>query len=137
MEDENSPEPLAKGSGSPTSLVRQLSLRCEPPAVKSAPNNECPIRAMPKASEQHREQEIAVCLSFPMPTATQWDIQVVAQPGTQADVPPAPEILDGFGKIRLPEIDHKMETKQLRASACNAAVPAEITINLPRKSVHP
>ena len=51
-------------------------------------------------------------------------------------MPAAPEILNAIGKIGLAEVHHEVKTEELGASACNVAVAAEVSINLPGKGVH-
>src|SRR5207245_238098 len=48
-----------------------------------------------------------------------------------------PEVLQTLCQVRLAKVDHEMETHELRAAAGDTAVAAEITINLPGKSVGP
>src|SRR5690348_17410396 len=97
--------------------------------------NECPIRAMPESCKNHGNHEVLTGLPFAARAASQGDIQVVAQPGTQTDVPPSPEILKAVRKKWLAKIDHKMEAQQLSAASRDVAVTAEVPVNLPSKRI--
>ena len=50
-------------------------------------------------------------------------------------MPAAPEVLHAMGKERLAEINHKVKAEQLRATARDVAVAAEVSVNLPGKPV--
>ena len=50
-------------------------------AVHGAPDHEIPGRAVPKAAEQHRDEEIAVTLELAVPVAAERDVEIVPQPG--------------------------------------------------------
>ena len=51
-------------------------------------------------------------------------------------MPTVPEFLEAASKVRLAEVDHEMEAKQLSAAAGEVAVTAEIAVDLPGESVH-
>jgi hypothetical protein len=55
---------------------------------------------MPQAAQQHRQQQIAIGLEFPVTIAAEWDIQIIAKPGTQTDVPTPPEVSIASSRIR-------------------------------------
>src|SRR5437899_11868923 len=82
------------------------------------------------------DHEVGIRASAAQSTAAQRYVEVVAQPGTQANMPAPPEILQALGEIRLTEIDHEMKAKHLGAAPCYAAVATEVPVNLPRKCVH-
>src|ERR1022692_2847642 len=90
---------------------------------------------MPQAAQQHRQQQIAIGIKFPVTIAAERDIEIIAKPGTQTDVPTPPEILNAISQIRLAEIHNEMKSHQLGTPARDAAVPAEIAINLPSEGV--
>ncbi len=51
-------------------------------------------------------------------------------------MPAPPEILQATGKVGLTEVEHEVETEQLRASPGDVAVAAEIAVDLPAESVN-
>jgi len=73
--------------------------------------------------------------SIPTGTAAQGNVQVIAEPGTQANVPAPPKVLQPPGQKRLPEVDHEMKAQQLCAATCDIAVAAKVSIYLPSKRI--
>src|SRR5436309_16076605 len=114
-------------------LSCEQALNRQSRSVNAAPDNEGPVRSVPKPPEPHREHQVDVGPDFSQAIAAERDVKVIAQPGAQADVPPAPEILKAFCQIRLSKIDHEVETEKLRATAGNAAVTAKVSVYLPRE----
>src|SRR4051812_44475608 len=103
--------------------------------MNRAPDDEGPVRAVPEAANHHRQQEVAVCLALTVPVAAKRDVEIVAQPGAQADVPAAPEVLQARRQVRLAEIDHEVEAEELGAAAGDVAVAAEVAVDLPGERV--
>src|SRR5262249_23112037 len=100
--------------------------------VKRAPDDVRPIGPMPEPAEQHGDDEIAIAvLSIP----AERDIEIVAQPRAQADVPPMPEIAQTRGEIRLSEIHGEVKAEHLGAAARDVAVAREIPVDLPREGI--
>ena len=49
-------------------------------------------------------------------------------------MPAPPEVLHALRKVGLAEIHHEVKAKKLRAAAGDAAVAAEVSVNLPSES---
>src|SRR5712691_9732423 len=94
-----------------------------------------PICAMPKTGENHCDEEITRGFPLANSASAERNVQVIAEPGAQADVPAAPEILKTIGEEGLPEINHKMEAQQLGATSRDIAITAEVSVNLPGKRI--
>ena len=60
--------------------------------MEGAPEHEGPGRPVPQPAEQHREQEVHVGARLPPAVSAERDVEVVAQPGREADVPALPEL---------------------------------------------
>src|SRR5260370_11929235 len=118
-------------------LTREKALNSKADTVDAYPDDESPIGAMPQAAKKHGQHQIDVGAHLAEAIAAQADVKVVAKPSTEADVPAAPEVLQTLCKVRLAKVNHEMETHELGAAAGDAAVAAEITVNLPGKSVGP
>src|SRR5665213_2766115 len=103
--------------------------------MNSSPGYKGPVGSMPQTSQQHSGHQVQVCFRFSLPVSTKGDIKVIAQPGAETDVPAPPEVLKADRQIWLAEVHHKVESHELRAATCNVAVPAEIGVYLPGKSV--
>ena len=78
-------------------------------AVDGAEDHESPICAMPQTGKDHGYKKISGGFPLAEAAAAQRSVKVVAQPGTQADVPAAPEVLQAVREEGLAEIDHEME----------------------------
>ena len=149
MKDENPIEPrqrlkertpplfcvLSARSGSAAAFA--TSARRQARAVNPAPDDERPIGAVPQAAQEHGDQEIAVSLCLAVAIAAQRNVEIIAEPRAQADVPAPPEILQARGEIRLAEVDHEVEAQQLRAAAGDIAVAAEVAVDLPGECIAP
>src|ERR1700676_988673 len=59
-------------------------------AVEPAPNYKSPIRSMPEPTEQHGCEQIAVSLVTGLGATAQWNVEIIAQPSAEADMPSAP-----------------------------------------------
>ena len=68
-------------------------------AVQGPPDHEGPARAVPGPADEHGQEEIPVLLEPSGPVAAQGNVQKVAQPGAERDVPAPPEIHDARGFI--------------------------------------
>ena len=65
--------------------------------------------------------------------SSQREIQIVAEPARETDMPSSPEFPAIHCKIGLSEIIHQADAKHLRRPDGNMAVTAEITVDLYRK----
>src|SRR5258708_3530681 len=113
----------------------EVALQSQHNTMDRAKDDKRPICAMPETGENHSDEEISRGFPLAMCTSAERNVQIIAKPGAQADVPAAPEILKTIGEEGLAEIDHEMEAQQLSASARDIAVTAEVSINLPGKRV--
>src|SRR5207237_7724010 len=95
-------------------------------AVNGPPHHERPVRAVPQPAQDHGQQKIPISLPLAVPVAAERDVEVIAQPRAEADVPAAPEALQARGEVRLAKIDHEVEAEELRASARDIDVYSEI-----------
>src|ERR1700730_1509837 len=135
MEDENPHDPFPQTSGYCGLAPGEFAFDRQAAAMETAPHHEGPVCPMPQSTQEHGQQEVAIGLAFSVAIATQRNIEIITKPGAQTDVPAPPEILNAVGQVLLPEIHHKMKTHQLGTSAGDAAVPAEIAVNLPSESI--
>src|SRR5690606_27516404 len=61
-------------------------------AVEGAPGDEGPGGAVPEAAQEHGGHEVELGAHRALAVAAQGDVEVVAEPGGEADVPAAPEL---------------------------------------------
>src|SRR5690606_37418766 len=81
----------------------------QPGAVPGAPDDVGEVGAVPQTAQEHGEEQVAVSLESAATVAAQADVQVVPQPGGQADVPAPTELGDGLADVRLVEVLHEAE----------------------------
>src|SRR5581483_1867496 len=62
--------------------------------------------------------------------AAERHVKIVAQPGRQTDVPPAPELLRVRCKIRLIEIDDEFDAEQFGYASRDVRVTGKVAIDL-------
>ena len=98
--------------------------------VQAAPDHEPPGRPVPQAAEQHRDHEVDVRPALTATAAAEGDVQVVAEPSRQRDVPSAPELLDRASGVRPVEVDRELEPQELRDADGDVGVAAEVAVDL-------
>src|SRR5690606_2583166 len=102
----------------------------QPDAVPGAPDHVGEVGAVPQAAEQHGQEQVAVGLEGAAAVASQADVQVVAQPGGQADVPAPPELGDRLADVGLVEVLHEAEAHHQTQADGHAAVAGEVEVQL-------
>ena len=102
-------------------------------AVDAAPQYERPVRAVPQAGDQERDQQVQPPPALPLAIAAERDVQVVAEPGGQRNVPATPEVADARRKIRRIEVLHQVEAEDLCRADRDHRVAAEVAVDLQRK----
>jgi hypothetical protein len=90
---------------------------------------------VPETAEKHGDQEVALGLPSWSTIAAERDVQVVAQPRGEADVPVAPEFLRREDQVGESEVLNELDAHQLRGAAGDVRIPREVAVNLKRKGV--
>src|SRR5260370_39133554 len=103
--------------------------------MDGAKDDKGPICAVPETSENHGDEEITRGLPLATSASAKRNVQGIAKPGAQADVPATPEILKTSGEEGLAEIDNNMEAQQVSASARDILVTTENPMNFARKAI--
>ena len=85
--------------------------------MQETPHDERPGGSMPQPAEQHRQHQIAAGLPRSGAVATQRNIQIVAQPRREADVPAAPELARGDREIGKEEVLGQVKAHPTRHTA--------------------
>ncbi len=85
---------------------------------------------MPQAAEEHGQEQVAVGLEGAAAVAAQADVEVVAQPGRQADVPAPPELGDRLADVGLVEVLHEAEAHHQAEADGHVAVAGEVEVEL-------
>ena len=101
-----------------------------PYAVVGAPDDERPRCPVPQAPEHHGDHDVEGDALLGPVIAAERDVQVVAQPERQRDVPPTPKILEVERRVGPPEVDGEPESHQQGQPDGDIGVAAEIGIDL-------
>src|SRR6185312_16748255 len=75
----------------------QLAREHHAQGVEDAPDRECPGRAVPDARDQERDEQIAIGEERAAAASAERDVNVIAEPGGEADVPARPEFAQPGG----------------------------------------
>src|ERR1700677_2845997 len=101
--------------------------------VQKTPCHKSPVSPMPQAADGKRNQHIEVVSRQSHTVTAQWDVDIIAEPGGERDVPPVPEFSDRSAEVRLPEVNPQVIAHHPRQSKRHVGVAGEIAINLKSK----
>ena len=87
--------------------------QAEQRTIVRPPENEVPTGAVPEARQHHRDHQVAIDGRVPTAPRRQRQVDVIADPGGEGNVPPAPELRDARRQERAVEIDREMEAHEL------------------------
>ena len=87
---------------------------------------------MPQTSDRHGQQQIAVSCERAAAIAAHRDVEVVADPARQGQVPAPPEVLDAARQIGVVEVFREMEAEHLADADGHRAVAGEVEEQLQR-----
>ena len=77
-----------------------------------SPADECPVGTMPQATDKEHDQGVADHFPTGTSASSQWEIDIIPEPGHQRDMPPAPELRDGARLIGEVEVAHQVDAKE-------------------------
>jgi len=103
--------PVARGLGARHDRHPELVQR-QRRAVQRAPEDEADGGAVPQSAQQHRDEQVAVGAQFAFAVAAQRNVEVVAQPCGERDMPPPPEFGDGGRLVGGVEVLGEPESQQ-------------------------
>src|SRR5690606_33828226 len=113
--------------------LRPRLVQRERQPVNGPPNNEGPRGTMPKPAEEHRERQVAIGGEASASISAERDIEVVAQPARERDVPATPEVRDVTRKGGEAEVLHQLDPEQAAEPARHERVAAEVSVDLQRE----
>ena len=132
--DEDGKEPAEASAMVGLVVVEQMFARPfmngEGHTVHAAPGNEIETGTMPQAAEKHRDDEIDVLAHPTLAVAAQRDVDIVANPRREGDMPATPEIGNTLRAIRGVEIEGEAEAKQQGDADGHIAIAREVAIYL-------
>ena len=108
----------------------------QPGAVEGTPKHEVPGRSVPQAAEQHGQHEISIGQEHASPIATQGDVEIIAQPGGQTNVPAAPEVGRIDGQVGLGEVERQFEPQEQRHPPAHVGIPRKVEVDLEAIAIH-
>ena len=100
--------------------------------MPQSPEDERPARAVPQTGCEKYEKPVEPCPRIPLSVAAEWNIQIVAEPAGQRNVPAAPELLDGGRGVRIIEVFAEMEAEHASETDGHIAVAGKIEVDLQR-----
>ncbi len=92
---------------------------------------------MPQAPEGHGCHQVHIGPARALTVSAQRDVQIIPQPGGEADMPAPPEIAWVGRKIRIPEVHHDIESHELSESTSHITIGGKVAKDLQGKSVDP
>ena len=101
-------------------------------AVVQAPEHERPAGPVPQAAEEEDGQQVEIDPRLRDPAAAQRDVDVVAEPGGERDVPAPPEVLHGAGDVGIVEVLDELEAQHPPQPDGHVRVAREIEVDLQR-----
>ena len=101
-----------------------------------APKHVIPAGPVPQARNQERGQQVRLPLQRPDPVAPERDVDEVAEPGRQRDVPAAPEVGRAVRDVGVVEVQHQLEPEPPRRAARDVRVGREVGVDLQAEGEH-
>ena len=99
-------------------------------AVNTAPEDEIEGCAVPESTEQHGDEQIDVLTELAVTVSAKADVEVVLQPGREADVPTPPEFCDAGRFVGGIEVLRKAESEQQGYTDGHVGVARKVAIDL-------
>src|ERR1035438_2838178 len=103
--------------------------------MQRSPNNERPVRSMPKATHEEDDQNVEEVTEHGNTVSTQREIPIVAKPCGQGNMPPRPELADGPREIGRLKILHEVDPIDPGNAAGDVGITREVAINLQGEKV--
>ena len=88
---------------------------------------------MPKTGEEENHEGITNHFRFANTRATKGNINIIAEPRCERNVPTPPELRYISAKIRIIEVPHQFDTEEFGGTDSNIRITGEIAIDLESK----
>lgn len=95
-----------------------------------SPEDESKTGAVPESGKEEYDYQIQVGSVFTFFVTAQRDIEILPEPGSQRDMPPAPELGNGRGHVGISEVLQEFESEHLAETDSHIRISREIVINL-------
>ncbi len=117
--------------------VAQSALDDQQHPVGEAPDHEGPVCAVPDAAYREDYQGVESPARHGDAVAAERNVEVVAEPGGERDVPPPPEFLHAARQVGRVEVVDQREPHGAGAAEGDAGVAEEVAVDLERVEQHP
>ena len=111
------------------------AMGCQGKAVHRSPCHEVPRSTMPQSAHKHRQNQIDVSHELALAVSAKRDVDIIAQPTRQRDVPSVPELGNRRTLVRAVEVLRKVKSEQKSNSDSHIAVARKVAVNLKGKTV--
>lgn len=100
--------------------------------MQATPCDKCPIGTMPQSAEQKDYHDVEHPTADTHTTAAKGDIEIVAEPCGERDMPSVPKLTDAGAEIGCAEVIHKVVAHRLGTAESYGAIAEEVAIYLER-----
>lgn len=104
--------------------------RQEVEGVERSPDEEGPVGAVPEAAHQKDYEGVADAHHQGAAAASQRDVEVIAEPGGEGDVPPPPELCDVAREVGVGEVAHQVDAEEAGGTDGDVGVAGEVAVDL-------
>src|SRR5215472_13615160 len=105
--------------------------------MPNAPEHERPARAMPEPAQQEHDHEVEITAQPAAPVAAEWNVEVVAEPVGERDVPAAPEFTHRFRDVWIVEVLEDAKPEHAHQPDGHVGIAREVEIDLQRVAGKP
>src|SRR4051794_15046888 len=112
----------------------QASFPNEIEAMKTPPDHETPRCAMPKTTNQHGHHQVRLGPYGALAITPQGNVQIVAQPTRQGNMPALPKIGETYSSIGKMEVVVEHEAKAQRDPNGAGGIAREVEVDLAGES---
>ena len=98
--------------------------------MENTPKHEGPIGAVPDARKQKDNKDVKGLPRRGAAVTAEGNVNVIAEPAGKADMPTAPEFLDGARHIGHIEVLHQADAHDTGAADGDVGVTREVTVDL-------
>ena len=98
--------------------------------VQHSPHDEVERCAVPQATGRHGHHLVEIHVQRPFPVSSECDVDVIADPCRERDMPATPEVGHGIGGERRIEVHRDLESEQQGDTDRHVRIAREITVDL-------
>ncbi len=95
-----------------------------------APANERPVRTVPYTAQEHDHEQIKVQTFLAHAVTAEGDVEVIAEPARERNVPALPEFGNAPRAVRAVEVAREMEPEHQAETDCHIRIRREVEVNL-------